>query len=612
MLGYGVKYVHMLDGRETPGFSANPSPDMLKSENFKGRQRHEVDGVVFYNDFGFVPYSDIFAWQIFDMRMRLAKERPDNSNIGTRADTKEYVAGGAYANRDPYRPHDLKEGHDYAIRRIKDFKRDAVRHTGPSVQFGNFIEAGFEWVGMETVYTTTEPHIAFLRGVKKAYDIPSFGVHNAIQWSTTPHDSVERYRRFRLSLYVAYLQGASDINTEEGLWRLEEYYSGFHRFSDACVMHRKQQEDFYRFVATHSRTGEFYTPMALLHGKYDPWVGFINSRPYGWSGVRYGEAEESWQLLKALYPLSKPGEALYIHNCPADRPSGYFTGTPDGNVDVLPATSGARLFGKYRAVAFMGYNFAEKETFDELEKFVRAGGRLVMTRAHRTTTTRYEDIADGKLMYDESFALGFSDGEQRFVKDAYKGIETEVAENASKDCEVLAETDGGRPLVCRYAVGQGEVILFNVNAYPANPAIKDLYADILKETLKRTTEKEDVWASADEKTEFAVYTQKDGSKHVYFLAVDWYDDPEKARTCSLRIGKEVYKITLPFGVMYKCVVKGGVGAYCRSEDGEVLEINENGVRFQGRGKARFTVLKGGAEKTTEIDFSCQATANIPF
>jgi hypothetical protein len=64
----------------------------------------------------------------------------------------------------------------------------------------------------------------------------------------------------------------------------------------------------------------------------------------------------------------------------------------------------------------------------------------------------------------------------------------------------------------------------------------------------------------------------------------------------------MYTIQIPFGVMYKCVVKDDIGAYCHSEGGEVLTVNKDYVRVQGIGKQQFSILKQGQVKTVEIDF----------
>ena len=131
------------------------------------------------------------------------------------------------------------------------------RHTGPSTLFKYFYQAGFKWTGAELMYGPHELIIAAMRGASTCYGNGPIGSHLAVQWSTTPHDTQERFRRYWLSLFICYMQGVDEINTEEGLWHLEEYYQHYHRFSSACVGHLQQQQAFYRYVLSHSRTGTF-------------------------------------------------------------------------------------------------------------------------------------------------------------------------------------------------------------------------------------------------------------------------------------------------------------------------------------------------------------------
>ena len=176
--------------------------------------------------------------------------------------------------------------------------------------------------------------------------------------------------------------------------------------------------------------------------------------------------------------------------------------------------------------------------------------------------------------------------------------------------DMIRAIDSGKPLVCRYTHGYGEVVLFNVNAYPAHPAIKELYEKMLKEAQIQSAEKESVWVKANENVQFAVYNQDDGSKHVYFLAVDWYTEPTALRACTLRISDKTYAVELPFGVMYKCVVKDGTGAYCHSENGEVLSVSSDFIRVQGTGNQKFSIFQYGEVKNVEIDFSSVSVVEI--
>ena len=115
---------------------------------------------------------------------------------------------------------------------------------------------------------------------------------------------------------------------------------------------------------------------------------------------------------------------------------------------------------------------------------------------------------------------------------------------------------------------------------------------------------------ANERVQFAVYNQDDGAKHIYFLAVDWYKEPSYLRASTLRIFDKTYTVEFPFGVMYKCVINDGIGAYCHSEDGEVLSVSKERIRVQGTGKQNFSILQNGEVKIAEIDFSAKSVAEI--
>ena len=51
------------------------------------------------------------------------------------------------------------------------------------------------------------------------------------------------------------MHGITDINTEEGLTHIEEYYSYFNRFDECCRAFLKEQQDFFRYTRTHTVSG---------------------------------------------------------------------------------------------------------------------------------------------------------------------------------------------------------------------------------------------------------------------------------------------------------------------------------------------------------------------
>jgi len=72
-------------------------------------------------------------------------------------------------------------------------------------------------------------------------------------------------------------------------------------------------------------------------------------------------------------------------------------------------------------------------------------------------------------------SLCFTQGSPLFTKDTVSKAEISVCTNLTGTYETLEETDSQIPLVVKYNVEKGNVILFNTSAYPGNPAIKGLY-----------------------------------------------------------------------------------------------------------------------------------------
>ena len=139
--------------------------------------------------------------------------------------------------------------------------------------------------------------------------------------------------------------------------------------------------------------------------------------------------------------------------------------------------------------------------------------------------------------------------------------------------------------------------------YPAHKAIADTYKTLLEKVGEETFNEEYIWAKANEQVTFAVYNQEDGGRHVYFLAVDWYNAPETIRKAILRIGKNEYTVEMPFGVLIKCVVKGESFAYPKVETAEVLKVEDNTFTAQGVGIVEFVCGKNGEQKTVTVDFT---------
>lgn len=602
-----LKYVLMADGRELPGLATQPDEELLRGKGFLGIQLHERDGAQFYWHKYVI---DTLTYEQWANMMELSyMEDPKHVASLYSGDNFVYRDGTMYmyADRDEY--EDYREEHEKAVKSLAAVRGTRnTRHTGPSANFKYMAEAGYTWLGAETMGQTMEILMGFLRGTVKDYAMPTCGVHHALQWSSSPHETPAKYRRYRLALYASYMQGATDINTEEGLWHLEEFYEHHHRFSIACENLKKQKRDFSRYIATHTRSGKLYNPVALMHGRDDGFTFFGKNKTWGQRRPQT-PADDSWQLIKELYPMSNPGEAIYIHPCPDDIPQGYHSGTPYGNIDIIPTESKPSTYADYRTLAFLGYNRFEAEDFKKLTSFVKQGGKILLTDAHLTSSSVYGDIMNGALAFDGGLD-GFTAGEAIFETDTVNGNELEVCTNIKKPDSVLAYTDSGRPLVCVYKKGKGEFVLFHTKEYPAHVAICDLYRAHLKRVFAQTLDKESVWAEVGNDVEFAVYNQKDGTRHIYFLAVDWYNNPDGNRHAVLRLGDKRYAVDLPFGTMLKCVCTEDSAMWAETEDGEVLSIEEGKATVQGTGKIRFVLAKDDKLWHYDIDFTENSVVSV--
>ena len=323
-------------------------------------------------------------------------------------------------------------------------------------------------------------------------------------------------------------------------------------------------------------------------------------------------ADKTIELLKTVYPLSRPQEPLYRHGVGDwKEPMGYYTGTPDGNPDIIPLESGNDILNGYKLLIFAGYNMCEQEDAQKLLSYVKQGGKVILTRAHLTNTTDYEKIRSFDLSF-ENHEFSFLNGEAEFVNDTKNGVELPVCKSFTQCDEILETTDSGSPLVCKYKIGEGEVILLNTKVYPAHLSIKEIYESLVKAEVAKVVKAEKVWAKTGDDVGTAMYKQSDSSMHIYFIAVDWYNGRDGIRRAELLVDGNSYVVELPFGLMTKAVVNNGLAVWPLSESGEVIIVDGQKAVVQGEGKVKFNLAKDGEIKTITSDFCEKSVLEIEF
>lgn len=602
--GLGLSYVLMSDGRDLPGIAKNPSNKELSGSNYLGKQTHERDGQLFYwplRPIDTIPLTPAF----FDLAARESRENPEHGEVNYNPNNLMDVDNMVSLKRIQVDTPDLKKAYKIASNELNDFATKSTRHTGPSVMYKYLYENGFNFLGAETMDSALEPQLAFLRGASKAYEKNKMGIHHALQWSTTPHDNEKRYRRFMLANYLSYMHGATDINTEEGFFFFEHGYSYHNRLSKATTRHRDVQKIFSKYIATHTRTGTFYTKTAFLHGRYDGWNGLTRQYLFGMKCMENSEVEDSWALLKAFYPLCKIDrnglERVGYTPGDIDHPVGYFSGTPRGNVDVIPVENGK--FNDYSLLVFAGYNSACQKDLDRLMSFVSLGGTLMLTFAHLSSTTNYNDIISKKFSpIKHKLTSCLSVGEPQFVSDTINGKKVMVCNNLATNCEVINKTDNSRPLLVKIPVGNGNIVLCNALSYPGDKAIFDIYNQELCYLNKQIQDNEGSELICDVNVGYTIYKVNENEKHYYLTPVDWYNDSTADRTATLRLGKTKYPLSVKFGNITKIIEIGSIAAWVNEMGAEIIKLTENLIIVQGHGSATLNIAKNGVVTTHTLEF----------
>ena len=551
--GLNLHYCHIIDGRELPGLNANPTNAMLEGPYYMGHQAHERDGALYCwlqrkhptNDILFEDISHrIFHHEDYDYREPI-----------------EYDGDRVYFCFHSTRPKDMKEASDQFVNKSRYILNGIQRHTGASVLFKYFFQAGLQVGGAELMYGPLEVNLAALRGASFAYDRPEFAAHLAVQWGTTPHDSVERYRRYQLALFVSYLQGVHHINTEEGLYRMEELFAVLDRFSEPCLRHQEVERDFVQYIKTHSRQGSMHRGIALLHGTYDGWACFCRREVWAQEGDvwKFDTPEESWDLINVFYPDSVL-DAIYRHPCP-NEPQGYYTRTPYGSVDILPVEADAQKMKAYGSMAFLGWNTADEGQVTRLKEYVEAGGNLLLGWPHLfTDTDRHEAIYGTPHPLDASGLTGVT--LQKFAETDEDGLtlgEIQLIcdlENA-ESMEVLEEKNG-LPLLVKYKLGNGNVYFVNAKEYPAHPAVRPTYECVLKMMGEQEVAKqcEKGILLSEDTIETTIYDREDGTRDIYAINIDWYSkEKEEAKGVLVVRGKE-YPVEISRGRIHKFTICG--------------------------------------------------------
>jgi len=434
------------------------------------------------------------------------------------------------------------------------------------------------------------------RGAATAYGKP-WGVATAMHWycgqgAQYAYDD-SRVRQAWLTMLSSYLAGARYIVWEGGVfdnlpvynyllteesWR--DYGRRYHH--PALVAMR---ENFRRLLDLH-RAQQLPSPtvrFAVLHGKNDMFAGAFQSTT---STLGDMSMIRAWSLLKVWLPHFSWGRHGTDHGRPHRR---WYSGTPYGQVDVIPEHAEMAHYQKYGLLALLGWNTMTDAQYAKLLQYVKNGGTLFISLPHLVTDTRQQHLwtfyRGGDLtelcgvrardmgrrletvrFHTDQFSahlpaeMVLSEKNPLFPEDfdeIYPVFSLDVTyvtgDVEVTDAEVLAASQAGQPVLLRKRIGQGAVYLLNTYHHPGRGRLLDLAEGILRTLVEtqpaplRLHDPRGVVAWFEYPT--------DGFTRYVFLNTDWTTEGNVAPV-TVTVGEETISFDVPEGTPVQLLSDG--------------------------------------------------------
>ncbi len=313
-------------------------------------------------------------------------------------------------------------GFGWQSRFVRSFSTCGAAMAGYELAGGVDFICNEMWaIGAENIGYTLGEARAAARKWKPEY----FCSWNAHEWQTTgiPYRTKQKYD----SLLVGYLQewiaGASAFSLESGAngtsdaYQLTDqyaaddpakpannrFYTGYTGYasSNYCATTKK----FYEWTKANPRgNGSPETKIALALGNCDGYLGL--NRGYSvWSQGRNAETNSAlWRYGAPENTQAMMQEFFYPHPAAFLAPynNRFIGGTPYGQVDVAQIDDDSTLadLRRYKLLVFAGWNTMTPHVKDVLERYVSAGGTLVLSRPELTTRVDrdYVNYTDADLL----------------------------------------------------------------------------------------------------------------------------------------------------------------------------------------------------------------------
>lgn len=428
-------------------------------------------------------------------------------------------------------------------RTLPECKASYLERMGASKMVGQAIpqqhldyEAGVDVVMTEIPGVHCTLSLSSHRAAVKAYGKKHWGVHVANHVQKTPLDD-DSIRRLFIVTAESWLFGAKEVSDEEVMFRY--FYDTLYTYSDALPTgFRKVYQSIFHY-GNAIDLGEPIVKTGFLHGNYDFIIGGTAAGPYmnspkfwgefgpeteGWD---YDTPEAGWKLIHSflpgahLYPVPQKPEDIRL----------FFSGTPNGQVDLVPITIGAQKLSAYETLFLPGWNTMTQELYEQLIEYVRGGGHLILCATQCTThiTRQFllekkdfafindgdlSELAGVKVFAPEGIVnlVRFED-EELYTNPGVPGLLTELV-----GASVLATDQDNKPVLVENKIGKGKVWMLTVGEYWGHDALESLRKAICNRVVAQHPLEISIIGS--DEVEYHHY-RCDGFERVVLLNTDW-------------------------------------------------------------------------------------------
>lgn len=462
---------------------------------------------------------------------------------------------------EPYASEDMKEASEHYMDFLK-VELDKIHTVSDCAAFGDasggirysFL-AGADFVRAETMVGHTMALLSQTRPAAEALGKGRWGVHIAIQHGYQPYRESHLGQYF-LSLMQPWMMGAEVLYEEDSLFiQFKEERQTW----DDCLTKGKRDmtRNFFKFAKTHPRKGKCVRKIAFWEGRYAaPFNGFIcdveqdpHYAVWGYFGKNapewgHGQPEKCRQVLDVLMP----GASTHPLRQKFDKRRFFFSGTPYGDFDCVPAEAELDYINQYQLLLNLGWNTLIEEDYQKWKAFVQSGGVILTGLPQFSTHVKRDFLKD---MNDLAF---WDDGDltelcgiriigrgekysgqwncSNFSQMEKPDLSAIPSDDVSEDgipylaevelcgAEVVAwDAFSGKPMLVRNQVGKGKVYTFTEWAYAGHEQFMQFSAAWVMELCRQNLPEIHVDDPSDEV--FWTRWSDDNKETIMLLNTDW-------------------------------------------------------------------------------------------